>query len=107
MKTAKEILEEAPVSARYKSKLAFICSRCAWWTNSWEKPRSDDKGLLHCKSCDSPMITMPLGLFIESTQNANPEHFGGFLRNFSDNYETDKPGFIKPPDEHQIPNKDP
>ena len=87
MKSVEQILEEAPVSRSLEARLGLVCPVCPWWTNDWAKATEGEQGTLLCGACGAPLKELPLEVLIEGTRESNPEHFDGFLKAFSDNWE--------------------
>lgn len=91
MKSAEEIVAEAPVSQVYGLKMAFCCSGCAWWTHDWNVPGKDAKGRLLCGWCGCFLHQLPLEALIQTTREVNPQNFEAFIRSNAANANTGVP----------------
>lgn len=85
-KTAVEIIEEAPVSAKYGEKLSLYCSNCPWWTNNWKDARTKEclQGkVVVCPKCDHPLKEAPLEWYISQHRPLPIEDYQKFLACFA------------------------
>lgn len=81
MKTAEQILEEAPVSQVYQDKMAFVCLSCPWWAHDWRLAGCDNKGRLLCTRCQGFTKVLPLAALIQTTREERPASFEAFIQN--------------------------
>lgn len=87
MKTAEQIMAEAPVSRATGCQLAFVCVKCPWWTSDWKKAKKAENGRLYCQACGAPCRELALDALVEGTREQNPTHFDGFIKAHSENWE--------------------
>ena len=89
MKSAKQIIEEAPevtILEGETGKLALCCSSCAWWTNDARKAiKVEDSFNCPLPECGGRLKELPLEDLIKYTKEENPDHFDAFIAAFSDN----------------------
>lgn len=88
-KTLAEIIQEAPVSAKYEEKIAFYCSDCPWWTSDWKHFKTKQEGpdkMAVCPKCDHHLREAPLEWYIDQHVNAlSREDKQKFIDSFASN----------------------
>ena len=73
-------------------KLAFVCGRCPWWTTVHTAAKKSAKGHLQCGNCGAMLRVLPLEPLVISTQENAPQHVGGFIGAFSENWQSANAG---------------
>ena len=81
MKTADEIIREAPTIESYGMPLAFCCQTCPWWAHD---PKYTKEGLGNrrtCGACGGPLNPLPLTVLVQSTKESKTiEGFEDFIQ---------------------------